>query len=190
MTKSALRTIYKDKRSALSEKDRMKLDDLILIQFQKLPLPDDLGSLLSYWPIQQHNEVNTLPISDFVQFRIPGLQLAYPRIDHATVSMQAVIVNDDTEYEMNRHGISEPVGGTELEPQYVDMIFVPMLAYDKRGYRVGYGKGFYDRYLKLCRNDVIKVAFSYFDPEPLISDVNEFDIPLNFAITPESIYEF
>ena len=69
-------------------------------------------------------------------------------------------------------------------------VFVPLLVYDERGYRAGYGKGFYDRYLQLCKDDVIKIGFSYFAPEPLISDVNEFDIPLNFVITPERIYEF
>ncbi|HYF31130.1 MAG TPA: 5-formyltetrahydrofolate cyclo-ligase [Chitinophagaceae bacterium] len=189
MTKSALRTIYKDKRSALSATDRMKLDDLILIQFQKLQLPDVL-SLMSYWPMQTHHEVNTLPMTDYVQFRIPGLQLAYPKIDYEQVSMVAIAVDDDTEYETNAYGIAEPLSNKVMPPGELDMIFVPMLAYDKQGYRVGYGKGFYDRYLKSCRQDVITVGFSYFEAEPLISDVNEFDIPLNFAITPERIYEF
>jgi 5-formyltetrahydrofolate cyclo-ligase len=189
MIKPALRTIYKDKRKALSEKDRMKLDDLILIRFQQLELPD-MQTLLSYLPMASHHEVNTLPITDYVRFRIPGLQLAYPRTHYQDVTMTAIAVNDETEYETNRHGIVEPVAGEVLSPELPDMIFVPMLAYDKRGYRVGYGKGFYDRYLQLCRPDVIKVGFSYFEPEPVISDVNEFDIPLNFAITPECIYEF
>lgn len=189
MTKSALRTIYKDKRSALSDTDRMKLDDLVLIQFQRLPMPD-IHSLLSYWPIPTHHEVNTLPITDFMQFRMPGLTLAYPRGNYQEVTMEALVVNEETEYVVNHHGIMEPQSNEVLAPQHIDMVFVPMLVYDVRGYRVGYGKGFYDRYLKLCKDDVIKVGFSYFEPEPIISDVNDFDIPLNFAITPERIYEF
>ncbi|HEY0677080.1 MAG TPA: 5-formyltetrahydrofolate cyclo-ligase [Chitinophagaceae bacterium] len=189
MTKSALRSIYKDKRVALSDKDRMKLDDLILIQFQKLELPD-INSLLSYWPIATHNEVNTLPVTDFVKFRIPGLQLAYPRTNHEAISMEAILVDDETEYETDRYGIAEPRTGSVLPPSELDVVFVPMLVYDVKGYRVGYGKGFYDRFLRHCREDVIKIGFSYFEPEPVISDVNEFDIPLNFAITPERIYEF
>ena len=189
MIKTALRSIYKDKRNALSEKDRMKLDDLILIQLQQLPMPD-IQTLLSYMPIALHNEVNTTPITDYVKFRIPGLQLAFPKINYAQVSMQAILVDDTTDYAVNHHGIAEPQQGTVLPPEELDMVFVPMLAYDKRGYRVGYGKGFYDRFLELCRRDVIKIGFSYFEPEPLISDVNDFDIPLNFAITPECIYEF
>ena len=189
MTKSTLRTIYKDKRTALSDTDRMKLDDLILIQFQQLPL-GNVQTLMSYWPIGTHNEVNTLPITDYVAFRIPGLHLAYPKINYEEVAMQAIAVNEETEYETDRRGIVEPVAGEELSPEELDMVFVPMLAYDKNGFRVGYGKGFYDRYLRQCRPDVIKVGFSWFEPEPVISDVHEFDIPLNFAITPERIYEF
>jgi 5-formyltetrahydrofolate cyclo-ligase len=189
MTKSALRTIYKDKRSALSDTDRLKLDDLVLIQFQRLQL-SNVQTLLSYWPIATHHEVNTLPMSDFMEFRSPGLTIAYPRTNYEAVTMEAVAVDDDTEYETNQYGITEPIGENILLPEELDMVFVPMLVYDERGYRVGYGKGFYDRYLKLCKNDVIKIGFSYFAPEPLISDVNDFDIPLNFAITPERIYEF
>lgn len=189
MTKAALRTIYKDKRKDLSESDRMKLDDLVLIQFQRLQLPH-VQTLLSYWPIPTHHEINTLPLSDFIQFRTPGLTLAYPKTNYEQVSMQAIIVDDETEYIITAHGITEPQHGQVLPPEEIDLVFVPMLAYDERGYRTGYGKGFYDRYLQLCREDVIKIGFSYFAPEPLISDVNDFDIPLNFAITPERIYEF
>ncbi len=189
MIKSALRTIYRDKRKALSEKDRLKLDDLVLIQFQQLSLPD-MQVLMSYMPIATHNEVNTLPITDYVSFKIPGLRLAYPKINYDEVSMQAIEVNDSTEFETDRHGIAEPVAGDVIPPHELEMIFVPLLAYDKNGYRVGYGKGFYDRYLEHCSDDVIRIGFSYFEPEPVISDVNEFDIPLNFAITPERIYEF
>jgi len=189
MNKAALRTIYKDKRKELSDTDRMKLDDLVLIQFQRLQLPG-IQTLLSYWPIPTHHEVNTLPLADFMRFRMPGLTLAYPRISYEQISLEAIAVDDDTEYITTQYGITEPQGGQVLHPEELDMVFVPMLAYDERGYRVGYGKGFYDRYLKLCKDDVIRIGFSYFAPEPLISDVNDFDIPLNFAITPERIYEF
>lgn len=189
MIKAALRVIYRDKRKELSERDRMKLDDLILIQFQRLPLPD-INAFMSYWPMPTHHEVNTLPITDYVRFRMPGVRLAYPRINYEEISMDAIQVSDDTVFETDRFGIEEPVSGDVMPPHELDMVFVPLLAYDKNGFRVGYGKGFYDRYLKRCRHDVIKVGFSYFEAEPVISDVNEFDIPLNFAITPERIYEF
>ena len=189
ITKAALRTAYKQRRRELTEKDRLILDDLILIQFQKLIL-HDVHALLSYWPIKSHYEINTLPITDYLTFKIPGLRVCFPKTDFAQTKLQAVEVDKNTSFEINHAGIGEPVDGELIYPEELDMVFVPMLAYDKRGYRVGYGKGFYDRYLHLCKKNVIKIGFSYFEPEDLIPEVNEFDIPLNLAITPHCIYEF
>ena len=189
MTKASLRNTYKQKRKELSDKDRLRLDDLILTQFQKLIL-HDVHSLLSYWPIKSHYEINILPVTDHLVFKIPGLRVCFPRTDFAQTRLQAVEVEKETTFEINHAGIAEPIGGENILPGELDMVFVPMLAYDKKGFRVGYGKGFYDRYLQQCRSNVIKVGFSYFEPEDAIPEVNEFDIPLNLAITPHRIYEF
>ena len=72
----------------------------------------------------------------------------------------------------------------------INMIFVPLLSFDKNGYRVGYGKGFYDRYLSQCRGDCLKIGFSYFEPLDAIDDTNEFDVPLNLCVTPTTVYVF
>jgi 5-formyltetrahydrofolate cyclo-ligase len=189
ITKATLRNTYKQKRRELSDKERLKQDDLILIQFQKLILRD-VHAMLSYWPIKSHLEINTLPITDYLQFKIPGLRVCFPKTDFAQTKLQAVEIEKDTAFEINHAGIGEPVQGEVIYPEELDMVFVPLLAYDKKGYRVGYGKGFYDRYLHMCRPNVIKVGFSYFEPEEIIPEVNEFDIPLNLAITPSCIYEF
>jgi|KBSMisStaDraftv2_1062788.scaffolds.fasta_scaffold1107125_2 5-formyltetrahydrofolate cyclo-ligase len=189
ISKATLRNTYKQRRKALTDKDRLKLDDLILIQFQKLIL-HDVHAVLSYWPIKSHYEINTLPITDYLSFKIPGLRVCFPKTDFAQTKLQAIEVEKETSFEMNHAGIGEPTTGELIYPEELDMVFVPMLAYDKKGFRVGYGKGFYDRYLQMCRRNVIKVGFSYFEPEEAIPEVNEFDIPLNLAITPQSIYEF
>jgi 5,10-methenyltetrahydrofolate synthetase len=72
----------------------------------------------------------------------------YPRTDIFQNTMQAVLTDDETEFDANEYGIPEPVNGTGLDAQCLDAVLVPMLGFDKRGYRVGYGKGFYDRYLQ------------------------------------------
>jgi 5-formyltetrahydrofolate cyclo-ligase len=64
------------------------------------------------------------------------------------------------------------------------------LCFDLRGFRVGYGKGFYDRFLKKCRADCKKIGLSFFEPVKEISDIEEFDVALNFAVTPQEIYNF
>ncbi|HTL07029.1 MAG TPA: 5-formyltetrahydrofolate cyclo-ligase [Chitinophagaceae bacterium] len=190
MTKAALRTVYKEKRLALPEKDRLRLDDLLLIKFQQLPLSYDVQVLLSYWPLSKEAEIDTFLLTDYLQFRLPHLQVAYPVTNIDELSFQAVIVNDDTEFALNKYGIAEPVEGMAITPAEIDMVFVPLLAFDTKGYRVGYGKGFYDRYLKDCRNDCEKIGFSYFAPVEGISDINQFDVPLTTGVTPEHLYEF
>jgi 5-formyltetrahydrofolate cyclo-ligase len=100
------------------------------------------------------------------------------------------LVNDETVYQENDYDIAEPVSGQEVSAEDIDCVFVPLMSFDTRGYRVGYGKGFYDRYLVTCRQDVIRIGFSYFDPVDCIKDINEFDVPLNICITPNKLYEF
>ncbi len=190
MTKKELREIYKQKRTALSAPERLRLNDLLLIQFQQLYIPAPATVLLNYWPLDLHNEVNTFLMADYLQFRVPGLQLAYPvaNVDHHT--MQAMLVNDETDFALNRYGIAEPVNGIGIEASDIDIVFVPLLAFDRQGYRVGYGKGFYDRYLPACRPDSLTIGFSYFEPVGTIDDIGQFDVPLTTGITPGDIYEF
>jgi 5-formyltetrahydrofolate cyclo-ligase len=121
---------------------------------------------------------------------MPGLQIAYPVASFEDHTMKVLLVNDDTDFKKNKYGIAEPVNGTEIAAAAIDMIFVPLLAFDKQGHRLGYGKGFYDRFLPGCREDSIKIGFSYFEPLASIGDVSQFDVPLTTGITPENIYEF
>jgi 5-formyltetrahydrofolate cyclo-ligase len=146
--------------------------------------------LLSYWPIKGKIEINTHLMADYLAFRLPQLQLAFPVIDPFTHQLKAVLVNEETDYQQNDYGIAEPVNGIYISPAEIDIVFVPLLAFDKKGYRVGYGKGYYDRFLSSCRKDVVKVGFSYFEPVDHIEDINEFDVPLSLCITPNKLYEF
>lgn len=189
MTKKEARVKYRSKRLALPEKDKLKLDDLLLIQFQKLSF-DNVQILLSYMPMPHTAEPETQYATRYLEHLIPGLQTAYPRTDFATTSLYAIATYEDTEFAMNEFQITEPVGDKTIEPQEIDLVFIPMLICDKQGYRVGYGKGFYDRYLSLCREDIIKIGFSYFEPIESIDDCNEYDVPLDYCITPDFIYEF
>jgi 5-formyltetrahydrofolate cyclo-ligase len=190
MTKKELRKLYREKRAALTEKERLWMDDLLLIKFQQLEIPFHVNVLLSYWPLQQHAEPNTHLMTDYLQFRMPGLQLAFPVTDFTDHSMKVMLVNDDTDFRVNEYGIAEPVNGVEIDPQELGMVFVPLLAFDARGYRVGYGKGFYDRFLPRCSEEIISIGFSFFDPIPAIGDIDQFDVPLTIGITPNQLYEF
>lgn len=188
MTKQALRELYKTKRNALAH-EKLKLDDLLLIQFQQLAF-ENVEVLLTYWPMANQAEPNTHLFSGYMRHMIPALQLAYPVSDFSALTMHATAINEDTVYHTNRYGITEPKEGPLVENQAIDLVFVPQLICDEQGYRVGYGKGFYDRFLAGCREDVLKIGFSYFEPVKNIDDTQSFDVPLDYCITPYKIYEF
>jgi 5-formyltetrahydrofolate cyclo-ligase len=82
------------------------------------------------------------------------------------------------------------VDGLEVPVSKIDVVFVPLLAFDKNGNRVGYGKGFYDNFLAKCREDVIKIGLSFFEPEEIIDDVFKTDIRLDYCVTPFGINNF
>lgn len=190
MLKQELRTIYKKKRLELSASVKMKMDDLLLIQFQNLAFNKNIEILMSYWPLEHHNEMNTLLYTRYLEHAIPGLKVTFPVVDFETKEMQAVFVHEDTDFVENKFSIPEPEEGEEVAAEEIDLVFVPLLAFDKEGYRVGYGKGFYDRFLKKCRENVLTIGFSYFEPVDKIEDRNQFDVPLNYCITPHKIYAF
>jgi len=189
MRKQEARSLYRKKRDAVSQTDKMKWDDLLLIQFQTVELPQ-LDCLLNFYPIEQNNEVNTFLIADFLHFRNPGLNICYPRTNLQDNTMQAIHCSADTIFEANAYNIPEPLGGEAVDPQLIDLVIVPLLAFDEEGNRVGYGKGFYDRYLRACRPDCLRIGFSYFEAIPEVGDASEFDVPLDLCITPQRIYVF
>ena len=65
-----------------------------------------------------------------------------------------------------------------------------MLICDARGNRIGYGKGFYDRFLTNCKPETVKIGLSFFGPEVEISDVFESDVRLDYCVTPNKSYAF
>jgi 5-formyltetrahydrofolate cyclo-ligase len=191
MKKEDIRTLYKEKRATLSLHQKAKLDDLLLIQFQKLPI--DIPSLLmTYSPIKNLNEFDPQTITDYCYFKNPGQQLFYPVMVEGKKhpEIMSVIVDDETIFKVNKYGIEEPIDGIDMFQTEIDMVIVPLLCFDRKGNRVGYGKGYYDRFLKHCRKDCLKIGFSYFEPVDQVDDVNKFDVKLNYGITPRAIYQF
>lgn len=189
MLKKEARKIYDQKRKALSYSEKLKGDDLILINFQTIELPR-LETVFSFYPMEERNEINTFLLTDYLHFRNPFIQICYPRMEIVTPDMEAIACHPDTIFEANAINILEPLENEIVEPQNIDAVLVPMLVCDVSGNRVGFGKGYYDRYLARCHKDCIKVGLSYFAPVEQIEDANEFDVPLDFCITPEKVYVF
>ncbi|MGE5521889.1 MAG: 5-formyltetrahydrofolate cyclo-ligase [Candidatus Dadabacteria bacterium] len=189
MLKKEARKVYLKKRNELSYTDKIKLDDLILIQFQTIDFPF-LDYVLSFYPIEERMEINSILITDYLHFRNPNLQICYPKTAITDNTMKAISCQADSIFEANAFNIPEPKDTEEVPPESLDLVIVPLLAFDLQGIRVGYGKGYFDRYLKQCRPDCLKVGLSYFPPVDRIEDTHEFDVPLDFCITPERAYVF
>jgi 5-formyltetrahydrofolate cyclo-ligase len=104
--------------------------------------------------------------------------------------MSHFLLTDNTKIKKNEYNIPEPIKGLNVPTEMIDVVFVPLLAYDKLGNRVGYGKGFYDKFLNECKPNVIKIGLSFFEPEELIEDVFENDVKLDFCVTSERVICF
>jgi 5-formyltetrahydrofolate cyclo-ligase len=189
MTKKELRKQYLQKRKDLRENEKAMLDDLLLIRFQQVEIPF-LQILFTYWPIKEYKEPDTHLFTDFLELGNPGLCVAYPKTNAVTNEMFAVKTDETTVFIRNSFNVPEPDGNIYINPTDIDLVIVPLLAFDNKGYRAGYGKGFYDRFLAGCRKNCLKVGFSYFEPVDEISDKNDFDVPLDLCITPQFTYVF
>ena len=139
-----------------------------------------------FLPIRDKKEIDTSFLLSILQGRDKHVILPKMEGDDLT----HFLLTDNTILKTNQWNVPEPVDGISVESSKIEVVFVPLLAFDKYGNRVGYGKGFYDRFLKQCKKDVVKIGLSLFEAEEEIEDVFENDIPLDYCITPNKIYEF
>lgn len=189
MLKKIARKEYLDKRKKLSKEEVAEKTIAVVNHFIKMKLPQ-VKFLLSHSPMVERNEFDVSLCECIVKDKYPSVTIGFPKIDQTKFSMQVYVVDTKDSLVKNKLGILEPANGDSIAPTLMDMVFVPLLAFDSKGYRIGYGKGFYDRFLLQCRPDAIKYGFSFFEAVDEIKDINEFDVPLNFCITPSRIYEF
>lgn len=138
--------------------------------------------------ISKFNEIDT----SIIYYRLwrdhPAIRTFAPRADRETGELESVRFSASTELEENSWGIKEPLGHEVATPNEMDIVLVPLLCFDTGGHRVGYGKGFYDRFLSECRPDCRKIGLSLFPPVDRIDDTHAGDIPLDICITPDRIY--
>ncbi len=187
--KASLRKEYLAKRKSLTALEQHKLNDLMLIQLQSLSLPE-METLLSYVPMEERAEPDTFLFSDYLQFVFPDLKIAYPVTNMETETMEAFICDENTVFEKVDFGLIEPISQQQLEAKSIDAVIVPLLIADQQGFRVGYGKGMYDKFLEQCRKDVYRIGFSFFEPIEQILDIDKNDIPLDVLICPFQTFKF
>jgi 5-formyltetrahydrofolate cyclo-ligase len=187
MNKQELRHKYKIKRQALKQSDIEEMSLLIANKILKLDIWKAIYFHV-FLPIEEQKEVNTEYILHLLQGK--DKEVIISKSDFTTLEMSHYLLTDNTKIKKNKYNIPEPLNGLEVQTRIIDVVFVPLLAYDKKGNRVGYGKGFYDNFLSKCKNETIKIGLSFFEAEEKISDNNIQDIKLNFCVTPNKVYRF
>jgi 5-formyltetrahydrofolate cyclo-ligase len=188
MTKEALRKIYRAKRNELSESEFLQMSRQLSDRFF---LAIDLSFIKVvhvYLPIESKKEPDTWLIVERIRREFSHIRLSIPKVKGEV--MENIFFEGLHQLEKNGWGISEPKQGVPTPSEKIDLVIVPLLAFDKQGHRVGYGKGFYDRFLKECRPDCQKVGLSMFDPENQSIETNEHDVLLSLCITPTKEYKF
>lgn len=190
MLKSALRKIYLDRRKSLSaierEKKSRQLADLFFDSFDL----SRIKFLHCFLPIEKFGEINTRIIFERIWRDFSQIETVAPSVNFQTDEIESLVFQPDTNLVQNVWRIDEPMHNKFIETGKIDLVVVPLLCFDERGFRVGYGKGFYDKFLKNCRADCLKVGLSYFAPVDEIADAEVFDVRLNSCLTPPKKYKF
>jgi 5-formyltetrahydrofolate cyclo-ligase len=135
--------------------------------------------------------VDTFEILSYFKTQHPDLQIVVPRTCFADSSLQHILFDHEhTVLRKNKYHIPEPIYGKVVAVDFIDAVIIPLLSFDNLGHRVGYGAGFYDRFLKNCRPNTAKIGLSFFPPEKDEINTNEFDVKLSHCITPDKTYTF
>ena len=185
-TKAVLRTEYQKRRDSLTEEQIADCS----IQISNLRLTLNIWEYSIYHLFmtnEKNKEIDTSYLLSVIQGK--DKQPVIPKIVDDN-RLEHFLLNDQTLLKNNRWGIPEPLCGITINPKQIEVVFVPLLVFDQHGHRVGYGKGYYDRFLDQCSESTLKVGLTFFDPVTKIEDIETHDISLDFALTPERIYAF
>ena len=183
--KTFLRSYYKKKRLSLRNQEIDHLSHEVYKQLEKL----NIWTLKHYHifiSIKKNNELDTSLVIN--KLKSKQKNIIVPKISNNELIHLAI--NEKTEFSLNHYGIAEPNDGDCFKIENLDIIFIPLLVFDLEGHRVGYGKGYYDRFLKLTKSSTLKIGLSLFDPIYKIEDINNNDIKLDYCITPTQVHKF
>ncbi len=187
-TKSEFRQAYLQLRKELSGEDVKDLSRKITEQVRSwLKGQESLNHFHLFFPIAKFNEVHTLYIQELLQGQ--GKTLYTAQVNREENRLDTLQLPSETTFFLDEWGIPVPQESVRVASTQIQVVFVPLLAYDKFGHRLGYGKGFYDEFLSGLVQPVIKVGLSFFSPEEGLPSESH-DVPLDYCITPDRIWEF
>ena len=185
--KSKIRSAYKAKRQVLSKNERLDLEAKIHeLLFNHFDFKQQF--IHTFLPIEKQMEVNTTKVNN--TFYKLDCQLATSITLYNPLSLTHSIIPPNTTYVLDKYNIPTPTQKIDFEINQLNFVIVPLLAFDRLGNRVGYGKGLYDSFLTHCNTDCIKIGLSYFDVHPTAIATEQHDVKLDFCVTPNKLYSF
>lgn len=186
MLKAELRKKYTQKRKALSTDEAFQLSQKIFENFIRYFRPEESEKVHVFIPIPARKEIDT---QIFIQyFLAQNIRVYVPKI--VGDKLINIEISEDTLFETNSWGISEPVSNEDSGENAFDYVITPLLYCDQKGNRVGYGKGFYDGLFQRISKGTKKIGVNYFDPDEYVDDVWENDVPLEYLVTPTEVLSF
>ena len=188
MTKKELRTFYKKQRSELTSEQ--KSSAITSITECVLPLLTNDDVVHVFLPIERLHELDTYHLISRIKSAYPKLTLVSSISDFDTLEMPCYTL-DVSKLQNNEYNIPEPAEPlTPVDSKLITVVLVPLLISDTTGYRVGYGKGFYDRFLSTLSSDCKIIGLNYFEPQEITFEHSPFDIPLDRHVSPNGITIF
>ena len=136
------------------------------------------STVMVFWAFG--SEPDTTPLIAALHAR--GVRVALPKIVEGDLQARAFIPGDPVT--MTSFGAGEPVDGEVMDPGEIDVVVTPAVAFDRAGRRVGYGGGFYDRFLQRTRSDAARIGIG-FDVQLVEDDLpnGHFDLRMDAVVT-------
>lgn len=183
--KEALRKQYLERRLALTQDQLEEYS----IQIANKVVQMDIWHYSTYHiflPIVKFNEINTEYLLHVLQGKDKNVVISKSNFED--FSMSTYLLTDQTKLTINNYGIPEPdKNNIVVDEKNIDVVFIPLVAADIYGNRIGYGKGFYDRFLKKCSPEVIKIGLSFFNPLAFKMNANSTDVALDYIVDRQEI---
>jgi 5-formyltetrahydrofolate cyclo-ligase len=186
MNKAEIRKQETLRRKKLSPGQVTALSEKLLEQFSSLDL-SSIHTIHIFLPIAEKNEPDTFLFIEWLKKYHPLIKIIVPRADFKTSLMSHHHYTGAESLLKSSFNILEPIA-EQTYTGAIDLVIVPLLAFDDRGYRVGYGKGFYDRFLE--GRNTLKAGLSFFKSVGTIADPHVNDVRLDLCITPDQIIYF
>lgn len=181
--KKVLRKELKANRDSVENKD--KLDSVITEKFISSSLYKNADMILLYYSVG--SEVSTHQI--LKKAADDGKSLAFPVCTDSEGTMKFYIIKDEKDLTEGMYGIKSPNADcTEFIESKNALCVVPAIAFDKKGYRIGYGKGYYDRYLASFNGITVGLCYDQLVRDSLPHDI--YDKKVNYLITDKKTYNF